>query len=252
MVYIWGLSQGWDTRMGPDISSRSDAGWLVVGWFTPDYRPVAERFAHNLNIYNAPHQLYAVESFGRSFVERTRKKPEIVLRALSDFPDKTIVLMDVDSIVSGDIEPVTDILGDVGVIMKARQEKLPRLSLAASSRIMVFRPTADARRFAEAWKAICADPAHSKWDDELCLAWTFVTHSDVRCQHIPVEYSARGMGECKNQVISHKSENAVRSNQGFSVRRFLKSVEKRLFRTGRSALWKEMHDRQLGRHKTAA
>lgn len=238
--------------MGSDISSHSDGDWLVIGWFTPDYRPVAERFASNLRHYKAPCQLYAVEPFGSSFVERTRKKPEIVLRALSDYPDKTVILMDVDSIVSGDIEPVTEILGDVGVIMKARQEKPPRLSLAASSRIMVFRPTPDARRFAEAWKAMCADPAHSTWDDELCLAWTFVTHSDVRCQHIPIEYSARGMGECKNQVISHKSENAVRMNQGFSVRRLLKSVEKRLFRTGRSATWKEMHDRQIGGQKTAA
>lgn len=193
-------------QMGLDILSYGNADWLVVGWFTPDYRPVAERFAANLRQHGAPYHLYPVDSFGSSFVERTRKKPEIVLKALGDYTGKTIVLMDVDSIVSGDIQPVTEILGDVGVIMKARQEKLPRLSIAASSRVMVFRPTPDARRFAEAWKAMCADPAHSRWDDELCLAWTFVTHSDVRCQHIPVEYSARGTGECKNQVISHKAK----------------------------------------------
>ena len=67
--------------------------WLVFGWFTPDYRPLADKLAASLDEVGAPYHLFAEEkSHGRWDV---RRKPSIVLDAMAAYPDKTLVLMDV-------------------------------------------------------------------------------------------------------------------------------------------------------------
>ena len=44
----------------------------------------------------------------------------MVLEAMDAYPGKTVILMDVDCLVRGDIEPVTQIGGDVGIVVIAR------------------------------------------------------------------------------------------------------------------------------------
>ena len=72
------------------------------------------------------------------------------------YPGKTVVLMDVDCRLRGDIEPVTQIDGDVGIVVIARNVRRRRrwahwLSVECSSRVVVFRPTDGARAFARTW-----------------------------------------------------------------------------------------------------
>lgn len=79
-------------RIG-DLVGGQIADWLVAGWFTPDYRPLAEAFAVNLSEHGAPHHLLAKPSLG---AWNTRRKPAVVLEAMDLYPGKTIVLTDVD------------------------------------------------------------------------------------------------------------------------------------------------------------
>jgi hypothetical protein len=70
------------------------------------------------------------------------------------YPDKTVVLMDVDCRLRGDIEPMTQIGGDVGIVVIARNVRRRRrwahwLSVECSSRVVVFRQTEGARAFAQ-------------------------------------------------------------------------------------------------------
>lgn len=231
---------------GDDISTMArdtDKRWLVVGWFTPGYKGLAKSFAAQLEARKIPHHLYAVEDFGSSFFERTRAKPSVVLRAIDQWPGHSVILMDVDCIISGDIFPLLEDSAhcDVAMLIKVRAIKSPRLSIAASSRVMVFQPTPRARGFANYWRSLCVDPDNAAHDDELCLAWTFVMRSDVSIGDLPIAYSAREEDQLAGveQIIAHRSENAQRTYTPFSLRRGLKSIEKRLFRSGRSANWRE-------------
>src|SRR5262245_16514772 len=94
----------------PDIDESS---WLAVGWFTPDYRPLAERFAANLSEHGAPFHLFARPKIAAGW--NTAQKPSVILDAMAQYPDKTLMLMDLDCVVHGDISPVVDIPGDVGI-----------------------------------------------------------------------------------------------------------------------------------------
>ena len=85
------------------ISPEMSRDWLVIGWFTPDYRGLAERFAGNLNRFAIPHHLFA-KPIGSGW--DTSRKPSVILEAMDLYPGKTIILMDVDCIVDGDIRPV--------------------------------------------------------------------------------------------------------------------------------------------------
>ena len=226
-----------------DLLNASEKGWIVVGWFTPEYRPLAERLASQLDGNGAPYHLYAIGDFGGSFFERTRFKPQIVQRAIEEYPERTIVLMDVDCLVNGDIAPlIQKINADVGIMLKPRQGRPPRITLAASSRVMVFRPTPGARRFVETWASLCASPENRTHDDEMCLAWAYVL-CPARCEHIPLEYAAREVGYAagKQQIIAHASENARRNPQRLTLKSVLRRIERRFFRTGKSAAWKEAH-----------
>lgn len=218
-----------------DIRRDSDADWIVVGWFTPDYRPLAEKLAANLDEHGAPYHLYALEPFGKNFYERTRKKPEVVLRAMDDYPGKTIVLMDADCIVKGDISNIADtVASDVGIYLKAEPIRKPRVSMAASSRVVVLRPTTGARIFAETWNSICAGPVGRGCDDELCMVWAFIKAAHVGFDHIPLEYSGREAAAAPaNAVIIHSSENGRRTYR-LQLRSALKGFEKRFLRTGRT------------------
>lgn len=220
----------------PDIRSiEFPKEWLVVGWFTPDYRQLAEKLAANLDSQHAPHHLFAVEAFGSSFHERTRRKPEIVLRAMDMYPEKALILMDVDCVVLGDLTPLTQIDSDVGIVLKARQARPPRVILSASSRVVVFRPTAGARRYGEAWLGECRSNAHLTHDDELCMLWAYLRNPLVTYSQISPEFAGREIDLPKigEPVILHSSENTRRTFR-IGLKPFLKKIEKRYFRTGRT------------------
>ena len=85
------------------VSATRDASWLVVGWFTPNYRHWAERLARSLDKTNAPYHLFAKDGSPEGWMANTRRKPLIASEAISRFPNKTIVLTDVDAEATGDI-----------------------------------------------------------------------------------------------------------------------------------------------------
>ena len=217
-----------------DIRGGDAHDWIVTGWFTPDYRPLAEKLAQNLAAHNAPHHLWAKEK--RASGWNTHIKPAVVLATMDTYPGRTIVLMDADCIVTGDISPVAHLAGDVGLAIKARPARRSRIVFTLSSRVAVFRPTAGARTFAERWAATCA--ASRRSDDEWSMAWTFIRHPEIGYSHLDQRYIGRELGSA-NQidgiVIWHDSAHDIerrRSSPIASIRHALKACETRLFRTG--------------------
>ena len=210
-----------------DITGGAPPGnWLVVGWFTPDYRRLAESFAANLKEYQTSFHLFAKPKSEKGW--NTWRKPSVVLDAMAAYPGKTVVLMDVDCFLTADVAPLTRVGGDVGIRVDARQARLlwPMHKggvLKGSSQVVIFHPTDGAKRFASEWERQCAQTHYS--GDEAAMLQAFFTAPDVAFTQIG-----------KPAMIRHESAHEARKPKTLKQR--LKAIERR-FRTGRTRAAKE-------------
>ena len=218
-----------------DIRGGQVGAWLVTGWFTPDYRPLAEAFAANLSERGAPYHLFAKPALD---AWNTLRKPTVVLEAMDRYPDQTIILADVDCVIRGDIAPAAQIRGDVGVTVIARNTRKGRrwshsLLVELSSRVVIFRPTDGARAFAQAW----ADEIERSTirHDENSMAWAYLSSPGVRFDYIDQAYSGRETGTVPDAVIVHDSahDEQRRAARG-RFKQALRAFERRFLRTGRT------------------
>lgn len=205
--------------------------WLVIGWYTPDYEPLAEKFAANLREHNIPHHLLARPKLAKGW--NTKQKPSVVLDAMQLYPDKTIVLMDVDCVVGGDISPVTQIDSDMGLAIKARDDGRERAIIKVSSRVVVFRPTAAAKQFALEWQRLCNEDFSKSNTDEGALLWAFIRLGGIATSHLSGIYGGQYTEGAKSGAIiwhiSAHDPHRFRSWKGI-----MKSFERRFLRTGRT------------------
>jgi hypothetical protein len=219
-----------------DIKGGTVGDWLVTGWFTPNYRPLAEAFAANLSQHGAPFHLWAKPNLGKGW--NTSRKPAVVLETMAAYPGKTVVLMDVDCIVRGDIAPITRTNRDVGIVVIARNMRNGRhwrhwLAVECSSRVVVFRPTDGARAFAKTWAARIERSAFPH--DEHSMAWAFLASVGVHFSYIDQRYSGREVGQLPDAVICHDSAHEKqRKGQRSGFKAALQAIERRYFRTGRT------------------
>lgn len=200
--------------------------WLVIGWYTPDYTELAQKFRKNLEKYHIPYEIYPVESRGKW---DTQRKPEIVLRAMQDYPSKTLVLMDVDCIVHGDISKITKFEGDVAISghTSHHKRKMGRITIQTSSRVIVFKPTKGADDFVRRWQQEIIKRRDNR--DEYQMAQAFLRSiKDVKFSYIDKKYSGKHVGLVHNAAIEHDSEFDKRYNSWF------KRISNKLFRTGRT------------------
>ena len=219
-----------------DIVSEVPAGtYLAVGWFSPDYAPLAGRLADNLHQFGTPFHLYACEK--RDGWD-TRLKPTIALQAMEDYPGKTVILMDVDCRVNGDLAPLADLTGDVGICIRARPymrrgKPRPRqVVVMASSRVVVFKPFGGAIAFAQEWQRLCAE-SQPEDGDETPLVWAYLQCPWVVYHQIAPAYAAQGaLGAVSGAIIEHDSAHDRQKAQTWKG--WLRGIEKRFLRTGRT------------------
>jgi hypothetical protein len=212
-----------DASPKSDIRGSAPVGdWLVVGWFTPDYRPFAEKFAANMEAHQAPFHLFAKSKSEKGW--NTWRKPSVVLEAMAGYPDKTLILMDVDCVVKESISALSDIAGDVGLGITARRVRLlwpmhKRMTIKLSSRVVVFRSNERAKAFASEWAKMCQNSDYN--GDEVAMLRTYLARPDIIYTHI----------ETNNHGIYHESAHDLQQKK--SIKGLLKVVE-RQFRTGRT------------------
>jgi hypothetical protein len=185
----------------------------------------------------APYHLFAKEKLASGW--NTRRKPSVVLEAMDAHPGKTVVLMDVDCIVRGDIAPVANLAGDVGITVLARNMRKRDtwqhwIAAECSSRVVVFRQTDGARTFARRWaeRIERSDLSH----DEHSMIWTFLACPDVRFVYIDPAYCGREVSQVPDGIIVHESaHSAQRKRERGAFRERLRELERRFFRTGRTS-----------------
>ena len=185
--------------------------------------------------HGAPFHLFAKPSLG---AWNTRRKPAVALEAMDAYPGKTVVLMDVDCRLRGDIEPVTQIDGDVGIVVIARNVRRRRrwahwLSVECNSRVVVFRPTEGARAFAQTW----ADTIERSTvnHDEHSMAWAYLSSPGIHFDYIDQRFSAREIGQIADALIEHDSahDEERRASRG-RFKTLLREFERRFLRSGRT------------------
>jgi hypothetical protein len=156
--------------------------YLVAGWFTPNYRHWAERFRQSLIEHVAPYDLIEVERDRRGWEATTRMKPGIVLRFMEKYPDRTLVLSDVDALVTGDLAPLAAIDADVGLRFQCKRLRGRNMFVARAGTI-VLKPSA--RALVEAWARHCARARFGD-TDESCLNAAIAECAGIRFQNIPL------------------------------------------------------------------
>jgi hypothetical protein len=222
------------TPMTGDITGGTVGDWLVTGWFTPNYRPLAEKLAANLAQHGAPFHLWARAKAASGW--NTWQKPSVVLATMDAYPGKTVVLMDADCIVSADISPVAAFPGDVSLTVKARDVRLlrglhKRISFSTSSRVVVFHPTEGARAFAAEWERMCKTASYG--GDEPSMAWAYLNRQGISYHHLDPRYAGDEVGNTvPDAVIRHYGAHG--RTKGSVVGNLLKDIERRFFRSGRS------------------
>jgi hypothetical protein len=223
------------TEAGGDIVGGTPEGWLAIGWFTPDYRPLAEKFAANLVEHGAPFHLFARPKLTEGW--NTLQKPSVVLAAMDAYPAQSLVLMDVDCIIRGDISPVKNIAADVGITIKARQVRgrdrmsQKRVIVTASSRVVVFRPSEGARAFASEWQRLCGRATTG--GDEAHMIWAYLLRPEISYAQVREGYAGREISrDTGSAVIAHDSVHDKAHT--WSIKPALKAFERRFLRTGRT------------------
>jgi hypothetical protein len=134
-----------------DICAGAPTRFIVVGFFTPNYLGLASKFSDNLRQFDIPHHLYAIDAL--EWYSAILMKPTVIERARVDYPNCSIINMDVDCIVKENIEAGLTIEADVGLVFSGIRAKYPRLYTA--TRVSVWNPTPGAAKLLARWKELC-------------------------------------------------------------------------------------------------
>lgn len=183
-----------------------DAGYVVTGFFTPNYRPVAERLVATLNPLKIPHHFFAVSA--AEWYNAILLKPVIVMRARALYPGKTIVLMDVDCMVRGAIDDFMQKFRscDVAISINVKPRKLPRNvpmqdRVIAAARVTVWRPTEGADRLLAKWVELCKRGGNHEVGDEGFLTRAISQTPHLIFETLPVEYDGHEVTDIGPEAV---------------------------------------------------
>lgn len=196
-----------------DIVSRvRPESFLVCGFFTSDYRPLTERLAYELDP-SIPYHFFYREKGKASWREIVRWKPDVVLRAMELYPDKQIILLDVDCSVRGPIASMTHFNGDVSGypshVFKSRPWPLRgRFKLHISSRSLALKPTDRTKTFLATWRDECRDPTgkYRRSGCEMAMLTALTKTTGLAFCPMDIRFSGRETNSTlPDAVITHSS-----------------------------------------------
>jgi hypothetical protein len=215
--------------MGHIVWGDHSLPYRVVGWFTPDYRPLAEGFSANCVEVNAPHHLFELDSLPDWC---THAKPVVLRSAMQRYPGHRIILMDVDCLLRGPIHALAHSTADLSFYLNVKRREGERARGHASSRVMSIAPNAGVLEFLKSWDNWNAAIA-SKGDEQGLLA-AFGQASNLLYQPLDILYAGRELEDAPdNAVIVHQS--ATQDTTGGRMRRWFKRSRRQAGITRRAA-----------------
>lgn len=214
-----------------DIRNIYSPDLIVTGFFTPDYWPLAQSFSENLADHRVSHHLYALAGIAGGWEVQTRQKPSALTAAMRDYPTQTLVLMDVDCQVRGDISDLLFMEPDVTLMLKRKATKLGE-ALLPGSRVIAVKPTKGGAAFVRSWREACQSGL--KGSDETALLRIIEQSSgSFSIGALPQRFAGTELRDAKpTAIIVHKS---VHDNTrlAWSLRKEIQ----RIFRKVRNAVF---------------
>lgn len=185
--------------------------YVVTGFFTPNYRPLAESLAKDLSATGNPHHLVARDKGDATWKNVVHWKPGIVLEVMDRYPEASIVLLDVDCSVRGPLASMLDFPGHISARSKLRLTNhvwpfRQKTILHISSRSMVFRPEPRVRQFLADWRDELRTASYYQGGCEMALR--FVIMRSVGLAFCPMDprYSGLEVDQARaDAVIVHSS-----------------------------------------------
>lgn len=180
--------------------------YVVCGWYTNDYRPWWDKLRPTLEAVGAPHDFVQVAKDETHWEAQTLRKAQQVMLAMSRHTGKTIIFLDVDCTVRGDLAPLAKIATDFGVCSvvtyaKTRWHVIAN-KLTVRSGTMVLKPTPACFDLVKRWVDLCVDaPAYVHDQQVLALAMCQVPGLTVT--NIGVKWCAVPRDKCAGAVIVH-------------------------------------------------
>lgn len=194
-----------------DVGGTTDQPYVVVGFFTPNYRPLAETLANDLALTKNPYHLVARDKGDATWRNVVHWKPEIVLQAMDLYPQSHIILLDVDCSVRGSLRPLIEFSGDLSARPKLRLTNhiwpfRKKTVLQISSRSMVFKPNDRVRTFLGDWRDELRTATYHQGGCEMALR--FVIMRSVGLAFSPMDLRYSGLETDKaapDSIVVHSS-----------------------------------------------
>jgi hypothetical protein len=201
--------------MHGDIVKIDEAGqppYVVTGFFTPNYRPLAETLAKDLEETGNPHHLVARDKGTATWRNVVHWKPEIVLEVMDRYPESSIILLDVDCSVRGPLAPMLEFTGDLSARSKLRLTNhvwpfRQKTVLHISSRSMVFRPNARVRKFLADWRDELRTASYYQGGCEMAMRFVIMRSTGLAFCPMDPRYSGLEVDQAtEDAIVVHSSE----------------------------------------------
>jgi hypothetical protein len=201
--------------MHGDIVKIDEAGqppYVVTGFFTPNYRPLAETLAKDLEETGNPHHLVARDKGTATWRNVVHWKPEIVLEVMDRYPESSIILLDVDCSVRGPLAPMLEFTGDLSARSKLRLTNhvwpfRQKTVLHISSRSMVFRPNTRVRKFLADWRDELRTASYYQGGCEMAMRFVIMRSTGLAFCPMDPRYSGLEVDQAtEDAIVVHSSE----------------------------------------------
>jgi hypothetical protein len=188
---------------GDIISDVKPGNWIVSGFFTPDYRPLAQGLAASLDKVGDPYHFFATEKRPGGWEANTMAKAQAVATAMAAHPGRMILFLDVDTEVVGSMAPLAaTFTGDVGIRFRPKRRK-GRLWMTVRSSTLVLNATEGARRFVARWieEGRNAPPGEI---DQTTFALAMVASDGVRFEPLALKWCAMDDDHIDGAIVVHQ------------------------------------------------
>lgn len=195
-----------------NVGETGPAPYVVTGFFTPNYRPLAESLAKDLAATGNPHHLLAREKGSATWRNVVHWKPEIVLEVMDLYPDRSVILMDVDCSVRGPLAPMLDFNGDISARAKLRLTShiwpfRKKTVLHISSRSMVFRQNDRVRKFLADWRDELRTATYYQGGCEMAMRFVIMRSTGLAFCPMDAKYSGLEVDAASEEaIVVHSSE----------------------------------------------
>jgi hypothetical protein len=195
-----------------NVGGGAPAPYVAVGFFTPNYRPLAEALSKDLTATGNPHHLIARDKGSATWRNVVHWKPSIVLEAMDMYPQSSIILLDADCSVRGSLAPTLDFTGDISARAKLRLSNhvwpfRKKTILHISSRSMVFKPNERVRRFLADWRDELRTATYYQGGCEMAMRFVIMRSTGLAFCPMDPKYSGLEVDTATSDaVVVHASE----------------------------------------------